>query len=71
VILITGMVLLAVRLLVIRHSPRAVIASMAAVPPILLLLRAPAPTFWLAAGCAALIALRYSSNWNRVYEKGA
>ncbi len=66
-ILITGIVLLAVRLLVIKHSPRAVIASMAAVPPLLILLHVPAPTFWLAVGCAALIALRYTSNWNRVY----
>jgi glycerol-3-phosphate acyltransferase PlsY len=56
------------RFVVIKHSPRATIAAMIAVPLILLLLRVDAPTFWLGAGMALLVALRYSTNWNRRYN---
>lgn len=60
--------LIGIRLLIIHHTPRASIAAMLTVPPTLWLLGAPPPTFWLGTGCALLIALRHTSDWNRQYN---
>lgn len=60
--------LLVVRFLVIKHTPRASITAMAVVPVAMLLLREPAHIFWLGTGAAAIIALRHTADWNRVYD---
>lgn len=66
-----GLTLVVLRLFVIKHSPRAVIATMAVVPLALILLREPLPVFVLGTGAALILALRHTADWNRVYEKKA
>src|SRR5574341_261033 len=65
-VLITGLLWLALKLIV-KHSPRSTIAACATVPVTLLLLGADAPRFALLTGMAALIILRTMPDWNRVY----
>jgi glycerol-3-phosphate acyltransferase PlsY len=67
--LAAGLALVVLRLFVIKHSPRAVIASMAVVPPVMALLHEPLHIFVLGTGAALIIALRHTADWNRVYRK--
>lgn len=61
-------VLAFVRFLVIKHSPRASIVTMATVPILLLIFGVEPPVFWLGTGCAAIIAARHTIDWNRKYD---
>lgn len=67
VALIALAALLVIRKLVIKHSPRAVIASMLTVPVSLWLLRASLPVKVLGIGVAVILILRHTADWNRVY----
>ncbi len=67
VVLIAAASLVIIRLLIIRHSPRATIAASCIIPVALWLLHYPPPIFWLGTGIALLIVMRYSSDWNRKY----
>lgn len=55
-------------LLLVRHMPRAVIFTMLTVPALMLLPDVTPSVYWLAVFCAAVIALRHLSDWNRIYE---
>ncbi len=66
--LAAGLTLLVVRLFLIRHTPRAVIVSLAVVPLMLALLRAPLPVFVQGTGAALILVLRHRTDWNRVYH---
>lgn len=65
--LIAALLLAVLRLLVIRHTPRAAVVASVLVVPAAALLPLPQAAFWLSAGVAALIALRHLSDWDRVY----
>ncbi len=65
--LANGLALLVIRLLIVRHTPRAVIATSALVGPILLLLRVNPPVLAMGIGIAVVVALRHTVDWNRAY----
>jgi hypothetical protein len=57
-----------IRLLIIKHTPRATIVASTVIPITLFLTHAPSPVFWLGTGIAMLASLRHAADWNRVYE---
>ncbi len=57
-----------VRLLIIKHTPRATIAASVIIPLTLLLTHTPWPVFWLGTGIALLLSLRHTTDWNRIYD---
>jgi acyl phosphate:glycerol-3-phosphate acyltransferase len=67
VALTAALVLLIVRLFVIKHTPRAVIAALCMVPITLLILRAPLTILLMGLGIATVLAIRHAADWNRVY----
>ena len=67
-VLAAGLSLAVIRLLIIKHTPRATIAVSTVIPITLLLTHASWPVFWLGTGIAILASLRHSTDWNRVYE---
>lgn len=66
-IVLLALALLGVARAFINHTPRAVVASMLVLPPVLLALEVRPPVFWLATGTALVIALRHLSDWDREY----
>jgi glycerol-3-phosphate acyltransferase PlsY len=66
--LIAGIALAVIRFFIIKHSPRAVIAALLTVPISLLIFRSPLPIFLLGTGAAAILILRHTTDWNRVYS---
>lgn len=66
-IVVLALAMLGVARAFINHTPRAVVASMLALPPVLLALQVAPTLFWLATGTALVIALRHLSDWDRVY----
>lgn len=68
VVLIAAASLALIRFLIIRHSPRAVIAASFTIPLALWLLRYPPPIFWLGTGIAMLVITRHASDWDRRYD---
>jgi len=67
-VLAAGLSLAVIRLLIIKHTPRATIAASTVIPITLLLTHAPWPVFWLGTWIAILASLRHATDWNRVYE---
>lgn len=65
--LIAGIALAIIRFFIIKHSPRAVITALLTVPITLLILRFPLTIFLLGTGAAAILILRHTADWNRVY----
>jgi acyl phosphate:glycerol-3-phosphate acyltransferase len=62
-----ALILLVVRKFVIKHTPRAVIAALCAVPIMLLLLRTPPPLLVMGIGEVIVLIIRHAAEWNRVY----
>jgi glycerol-3-phosphate acyltransferase PlsY len=65
--LVAGLALVVIRLFIIKHSPRAVIAALLTVPITLWLTRASGPVMMLGSGIALLLIVRHTADWNRVY----
>jgi glycerol-3-phosphate acyltransferase PlsY len=71
VVLAAATLLVVVRFLLIRHTPRAAIIALLVVPPMLWLLRYPPALFWSGTGIVALLIARHAADWNRNYEDAA
>ncbi|MBN1428410.1 MAG: glycerol-3-phosphate acyltransferase [Anaerolineae bacterium] len=65
IVLVAAASLAMIRLLLIRHTPRAVIAALLTVPPVLWLLDYSPRVLWLGMGIAVLLVLRHAGDWNR------
>ncbi|MBN1311233.1 MAG: glycerol-3-phosphate acyltransferase [Anaerolineae bacterium] len=68
VVVVAAASLAAIRILLIRHTPRATIAASLTIPPALWLFDYPPQIFWLGTGIAVLIIVRHMSDWNRQYS---
>lgn len=67
-VVVGALFLLGIYRLLIRHTPRAVIATMITWPTVLLFMPIPASTQLLAIGACLAIAIRHLGDWNRVYR---
>jgi len=68
VVLVAAASLAVLRVLLIRHTPRATIAASLTISPMLWLIGSSPPIFWLGTGIAVLIIVRHMSDWNRRYD---
>jgi acyl phosphate:glycerol-3-phosphate acyltransferase len=62
-----ALILLMIRLFLIKHTPRAVIAALCTVPIMLLLLRNELPIILMGVGEVIVLIMRHAAEWNRVY----
>jgi acyl phosphate:glycerol-3-phosphate acyltransferase len=62
-----ALILLVVRMFIIKHTPRAVIAALCAVPIMLILLRTDLPILLMGVGEVIVLVIRHAIEWNRVY----